>query len=103
MVRDSRLRVGLAITVIAVGVATALRLLLQPAPGVPSWAVLLFTVLSVAILALIYTDKQPEDHKAINLENDLFRTRMVFNVSAVAIILTLAVILILALIYGFLA
>lgn len=97
LVSDSTLRNGIAISVIAVGVATALRLLLQPAPGVPFWAVIVFAVLSVVALALIYTDKQPDDHKAIDLEKDLFKTRTIFNISAVAIILVLAVI------YGFLA
>lgn len=105
MVSRSTLRNGLAMVVIAVGVATALRLLLQPidpipelnVTGVPSWAVYVFAFLSVVALALIYTDKQPDDHKAIPLEKDLFKTRMGFNVSAVAIILVLAVI------YGFLA
>lgn len=105
MVSRSTLRNGLALTIIAVGVATAVRLLLQPiAPnpalnvtGVPSWAVYVFAVLSVAALALVYTDKQPDDHKAIDLEKSLFKTRTLFNISAITIILILAVI------YGFLA
>ncbi|MFK8161410.1 MAG: sodium/solute symporter [Lewinella sp.] len=92
MVADSRLRIGLAIGVIATGGATAVRLMLQPVPGVPDWAVYLFAVLSVAVIALIFTDKQKDDHKAINLENSLFRTRMGFNISAVAVMLILAVI-----------
>lgn len=105
MVSRSTLRNGLALTIIAVGVATAVRLLLQPiepnaalnVTGVPTWAVYVFAVLSIAALALVYTDKQPDDHKAIDLEKSLFRTRMGFNISAIAIILILAVI------YGFLA
>lgn len=97
MVADSRLRIGLAIVVIATGVATAIRLLVQPVPGVPDWAVYLFGFLSLAVLALIFTDKQKDDHKAIDLETSLFRTQMGFNVSAVAVLL------ILAMIYGFLA
>lgn len=105
MVSRSTLRNGLAMTIIAVGVATAIRLLLQPiepnaalnVTGVPNWAVYVFAILSVAALALVYTDKQPDDHKAIDLEKSLFRTRMGFNISAIAIILILAVI------YGFLA
>ena len=104
MVSRSTLRNGVALVIIGVGVATAVRLLLQPVPpvpelnvtGVPNWAVYVFAILSVAALALLYTDKQPDDHKAIELEKQLFRTRLGFNVSAVAIIL------ILALIYGFL-
>jgi SSS family solute:Na+ symporter len=97
MVADSRLRIGLAIGVIATGGATAVRLMLQPVPGVPDWAVYLFAVLSVAVIALIFTDKQKDDHKAIDLETSLFRTRMGFNISAVAVMLILAVI------YAFLA
>ncbi|MEO0731897.1 MAG: sodium/solute symporter [Bacteroidota bacterium] len=97
IVSDMRLRNGLSLAVIATGVATAVRLLLQPVPGVPTWAVYLFAGLSLAVLALIYTDKQPDDHKAIDLEPSLFRTRMGFNIAAIAVILILAVI------YGFLA
>ncbi|MEM9258386.1 MAG: hypothetical protein AAGA62_02000 [Bacteroidota bacterium] len=97
IVSDFKLRNGLSIAIIATGVATAVRLLLQPVPGVPAWAVFLFAGLSVAVLALIYTDKQEDDHKAIDLEPSLFRTRMSFNIA------TIAVILILAVIYGFLA
>lgn len=97
MVADSRLRIGLAAAVIATGVATAIRLLVQPVPGVPDWAVYLFGFLSLVVLALIFTDKQKDDHKAIDLEASLFRTRLGFNISAVAVML------ILALIYGFLA
>ncbi|MEL7159575.1 MAG: sodium/glucose cotransporter, partial [Bacteroidota bacterium] len=97
IVKDMRLRNGLSLAVIATGVATAIRLLLQPVPGVPAWAVYLFAGLSVLVLALIYTDKQQDDHKAIDLEPSLFRTRMGFNIAAIAVILVLAVI------YGFLA
>jgi len=105
MVSRSTLRNGLALTIIAVGVATAIRLLLQPiepnpalnVTGVPSWAVYVFGLLSVAALALVYTDKQPDDHKAIDLEKSLFKTRTLFNISAITIILILAVV------YGFLA
>ncbi|TXF87741.1 sodium/solute symporter [Neolewinella aurantiaca] len=97
IVKDMSIRNGIAVLVIVIGVCTAIRLFVQPVPGVPDWAVYLFAVLSVAVLALIYTDKQEDDHKAIDLEPSLFRTRMGFNISA------LAVLLILALIYGFLA
>lgn len=97
IVSDFKLRNGLALVIIATGVATAIRLLIQPVPGVPTWAVYVFAGLSVAVLALIYTDKQEDDHKAIDLEPSLFRTRMGFNIAAIAVILILAVI------YGFLA
>ena len=92
LISDMRLRNGLAIAVIAIGLATAARLLLQPVPGVPDWAVYLFAILSVLVLALIYTDKQADDHKAIDLEPSLFRTRTGFNMAAVAVLLVLAVI-----------
>jgi SSS family solute:Na+ symporter len=97
IVSDMKIRNGIALVVIVIGLCTAIRLFVQPVPGVPDWAVYLFGILSVAVLALIYTDKQEDDYKAIDLEPSLFRTRMGFNIAA------LAVILILALIYGFLA
>ena len=97
LVSDQTMRIGLAISVIAIGLATAVRLLLQPVPGVPNWAVYLFAILSVAVLALLFTDKQEGDYKGIALEKALFRTRTGFNVAAVAVLLVLAAI------YGFLA
>ena len=97
LVSDQTLRIGLALSVIAIGVATAVRLLIQPVPGVPVWAVGLFAVLSAVVLVLIFTDKQAKDHKHIDLEQDLFRTRSGFNMAAIAVLLVLA------LIYGFLA
>ena len=97
IVKDMAIRNGIALVVIVIGLCTAVRLFVQPVPGVPDWAVYLFAFLSVAVLVLIYTDKQEDDHKAIDLEPSLFRTRMGFNIAA------LAVLLILALIYGFLA
>lgn len=89
-VKDITLRNALSITVIMIGVATAIRLFIQPVPGVPDWAVYLFVALSVAVLALIYTDKSEDDYKAIDLEPGLFRTRMGFNIAAIAVILILA-------------
>ena len=97
LVSDQTLRIGLALSVIAIGVATAVRLLLQPVPKVPDWAVYLFAGLSILVLGLIFTDKQVKDHKGIDLEKDLFRTRTSFNMAAIAVLLVLA------LIYGFLA
>jgi SSS family solute:Na+ symporter len=97
IISDMTIRNGLALVVIVIGVCTAIRLFVQPVPGVPDWAVYLFAVLSVVVLGLIYTDKQEDDYKAIDLEPSLFRTRMGFNISA------LMILLILALIYGFLA
>ncbi len=89
---DMRLRNGISVAVIAIGVATAIRLLLQPVPGVPDWAVYLFALLSIVVLVLIYTDKQEDDHKAIDLEPSLFRTRMGFNISAISVLLILTII-----------
>ena len=97
LLSDQTMRIGLALSVIAIGVATAVRLLVQPVPGVPSWAVYLFAVLSVLVLVLLFTDKQERDYKGIDLEASLFRTRTGFNVAAVAVLLVLAAI------YGFLA
>ncbi|MFT5997688.1 MAG: SSS family solute:Na+ symporter [Neolewinella sp.] len=101
MISDFRLRNGLVIIVIATGLATAIRLLAQPinaypgvtgSVGVPTWTAYLFLALSLVVIGLIYTDKSPDDHKAIDLEPSLFRTRTVFNISAIIVILILGVI-----------
>jgi SSS family solute:Na+ symporter len=99
LISDFRLRNGMAIVVIVTGLATAIRLILQPidaypgvngSVGVPAWTAYVFLALSLIVIGLIYTDKTEDDHKAIDLEPSLFRTRMIFNISAVAIILILA-------------
>lgn len=92
LLSNEQLRNGLAVTVIAIGLATGIRLLVQPVPGLPAWATWVFLLLSLAVLALLYTDKQEEDHKAIDLDPAVFRTRMVFNVSAVAVLFVLTII-----------
>ncbi|MBB4079045.1 SSS family solute:Na+ symporter [Lewinella aquimaris] len=90
LIKDIKLRNGLSIAVIGVGLATGIRLLLQPVPGVPELMAWIFVVLSVIVIALLYTDKTADDYKAIDLDPALFRTRMGFNIAAIAIILLLA-------------
>ena len=90
LVKDIRLRNGLSLAVVAIGGATGLRLLLQPVPGVPLTMSIIFFLLSVIVIALIYTDKTADDHKAIDLHPSLFRTRMGFNIAAIVIVLILA-------------
>ncbi|MCP9234529.1 sodium/solute symporter [Lewinella sp. JB7] len=97
LIKDTKLRNGLSIAVIGVGLATGIRLLLQPVPGVPQLMAWIFVVLSVIVIALLYTDKTADDYKAIDLDPALFRTRMGFNIAAISIIL------ILAFVYTFLA
>lgn len=90
LIKDIKLRNGLSIAIIAIGLSTGIRLLLQPVPGVPTIMSIIFVVLSIAVIVMIYTDKKADDYKAIDLDPALFRTRMGFNVAAIAIILILA-------------
>ena len=97
LIKDVKLRNGLSIAVIGIGLATGVRLLLQPVPGVPTSMGIIFVVLSLIVIGLLYTDKSADNYKAIDLDPAMFRTRMGFNIAAVAIIL------ILAFVYTFLA
>ena len=90
LIKDTKLRNGLSIAVIGIGTATGIRLLLQPVPGVPQWMAIVFLLLSIIVIGLLYTDKKPDDYKAIDLDPALFRTRMGFNIAAVTIMLILA-------------
>ncbi len=90
LVKEIQLRNGLSVAIIAIGLVTGIRLAFQPVPGVPDWMAYLFIALSLAVIALIYTDKSADDYKAIDLEPELFRTRMGFNIAAVMIVLILA-------------
>lgn len=89
LVKDIKLRNGLSIAVIGIGLATGIRLFVQPVPGVPTYMAYIFVVLSIVVIALIYTDKKADDYKAIDLDPALFRTRMGFNIAAISIILIL--------------
>ncbi|NJB87455.1 SSS family solute:Na+ symporter [Lewinella marina] len=89
VIKDVKLRNGLSVAVIGIGLATGVRLLLQPVPGVPLSMSIIFIILSLVVIALIYTDKTADDYKAIDLHPSLFRTRMGFNIAALAIILLL--------------
>ncbi|WP_420458920.1 sodium:solute symporter family transporter [Neolewinella sp.] len=97
LIKDVKLRNGLSIAVIGIGLATGIRLLLQPVPGVPVSMGIIFVVLSLVVIGLLYTDKSADDYKAIDLDPAMFRTRMGFNIAAVMIIL------ILTFVYTFLA
>lgn len=101
LLSDTKLRIGIAVAVIAIGLSTAVRLLVQPIPpypgvlgsvGVPAWAAWVFAVLSIMVLVLIFTDKSKDDAKAIYLRPELFKTARIFNVAAVIVILILAAI-----------
>ncbi len=89
LIKDIKLRNGLSIAVIGIGLSTGIRLLLQPVPGVPTIMSIIFIILSLIVLVLIYTDKKADDYKAIDLDPAMFRTRMGFNIAAVSIILLL--------------
>ena len=92
LISDFKLRNGLTLSVIIIGLATGIRLLLQPVPQVPTAMSIIFLILSIIVIALIYTDKTEDDYKAIDLDPALFRTRMGFNISAVTILLVLGII-----------
>ncbi|MEM8585449.1 MAG: sodium/solute symporter [Bacteroidota bacterium] len=103
-ITDSRLRSGLSIAIIATGVATGIRMIIdklhvpvdvamKDPPFAPIWVPIAILLLSLGVIYLLLTDsKSTDDPKAIDLEPGLFRTQPIFNLSAVAIILILVAI-----------
>jgi len=94
---DQTLRIGLMITIIAIGLVTGVRLLVQPVPGVPNWFAYATLLLSIAGIVSVLTNKAPDHPKAIDMDTSLFKTSLGFNLTAIAIILILTAI------YSFLA
>lgn len=92
-IADRRLLVGLSLGIVAVGVATGIRLFVQEVPGVPAWFTWSILILSLAVIAMLLSGPRvADDAKAIDLNPSLFRTSPVFNLSALAIILILTAI-----------
>ena len=92
LLKDSALRLGLSIAVIAIGMVTGVRILLDQVPGVPSWVPISILVMSLAVIYLLLTEKKEDDEKAIDLDPELFNTERIFNFSAIAVTLILVAI-----------
>ncbi|PHI19035.1 sodium/glucose cotransporter [Lewinellaceae bacterium SD302] len=92
-ITNRKLAIGLAIGIVAVGIATAIRLFVQEVPDVPAWFTYAIFLLSVLVIGLLLGNHGVKDNvKAIDLNRGLFKTSMSFNISAVAIILILTAI-----------
>ena len=89
---DSALRIGLMVTIIAIGLVTGVRLLVQPVPGVPNWFAYATLLLSLAGIVSVLTNNAPDHPKAIDMDTSLFKTSLGFNLTAIAIILILTAI-----------
>ncbi|MEM7571335.1 MAG: sodium/solute symporter [Bacteroidota bacterium] len=92
LLKDNILRLGLSVAVIAIGLVTGIRIILDQVPGVPTWVPVSILVMSVVVIYLLLTEKKADDHKAIDLEPELFKTERIFNFSAIAITLILVAI-----------
>lgn len=93
IVSDRKLVLGLSLGVVAVGIATAVRLFVQEVPGVPAWFTWTIFLLSIAVIGMLLSGPRVKDDiKAIDLNQGLFKTTPVFNISAIAIVLILTAI-----------
>ncbi len=93
IIPDRTVVMGLVGVVVAVGIATGLRLMLQSVAGVPAWFTYSMLGLSVAVIALLLSgSNKANDQKAIYIEKGLFKTSTGFNIAALAIVLILTAI-----------
>jgi SSS family solute:Na+ symporter len=93
IISDRKLILGLVISIVAVGISTGLRLFFQEVPGVPAWFTYTIFLLSVAVIAMLLSGPRVKDDiKAIDLNEGLFKTTSIFNLSAISIILILTAI-----------
>ena len=82
---------GLVFSIILISVPAGVRILVGDIETSNVFGLLILG-LSAIIFALLFTENKIDDKKAIHLEHSLFKTDAVFNISSVAVCLILAVI-----------
>ena len=77
---------------ICIGMATGIRILFEDIPNVGIGTGYLVIALSIAAIALVLGEKKEDHEKALQIDNSLFKTDSIFNISAIAITLILVAI-----------
>jgi len=91
-VNDSRFRWGVIAAIVGIGLATGVRILFEDIPNVGNGTGYLVIALSVAAIGLVLGEKKGDHERALDIDNKLFQTDGLFNLSAIAITLILVVI-----------
>lgn len=92
VVTDSSFRWGVIASIVCIGLATGVRILFEDIPNVGNGTGYLVIALSAVGIGLVLTEKKGDNEKALDIDQGLFKTDSVFNLSAVLIIMILTVI-----------
>ncbi|MEZ5038647.1 MAG: sodium/solute symporter [Saprospiraceae bacterium] len=92
VVTDGSFRWGVIASIVCIGMATGIRILLEDIPNVGNNTAYLVIVLSLIGIGLVLGEKRGDNAKSLDIDKSLFKTDTVFNLSAVLIVLILTAI-----------
>ena len=91
-VGDQAFRWGIIISLLLIGAATGIKIMLEDIPGVSN-IIGIFTIVLAAIGCVLLLQERKADHeKGIDIDRSLFETTTFFNISSFAVVLILAAI-----------
>ncbi len=85
-IKDRTFRLAIVGFVSLISLASGVKMLFE---DIPTWFSLLIIGVAVALFAALLTEKNSDNEKQIVVNDDLFKTENLFNISAFAIILVL--------------
>lgn len=91
-VSDRPFRLGLIAALGIIAGATGLKIILQSIEGVSSLTGYITLALALIAIFLVWTERNNDSDKAIELNRGLFKTDAIFNISAAAVVIILVVI-----------
>ncbi len=88
---DFALRMIVLVALILISVPSGFKFVLDQPSDTPAWMGYLILALSAVVFAMILMEKNEDDPKAIQTDNSLFKTDLVFNTSAMIVVAILAI------------
>lgn len=88
---DSPLRMIVLASLLIISVPSGFKFLVEDS-NTPSWMGIFILLLSAGLFVLILMEKKPDDTKAIQTNPAMFKTDLIFNISALIIVATLTII-----------
>ncbi len=85
---DSAFRWGLLVSLIVISIPSGFKFILEDS-NTPSWIGILILLISAVLFYFILSEKKTNDSKALDADSSLFKTDMIFNMSAFAVLAVL--------------
>ena len=91
-VGDQAFRWGIILSLLVIGAATGIKIMVEDIPGVSNIIGVLTIVLAAIGCVLLLQERKADHEKSIDIDRSLFQTTTFFNVSSFAVVLILAAI-----------